>query len=145
MKVFSYPVKYLSIYHMDWHKPSIHYLYVAPPTRMQGILDLTAVSASLSGVHIIQQIMGCEWDDETEKVEGFNQYGYNGEDFLTFDLETETWIAANPQAEIIKQAWDGNKASNVMLKNLLTNIYLDLLKKYFSYGRSFLQRAGRVT
>lgn len=112
---------------------------------MQGMLDLTAVSASLSGVHIIQQIMGCEWDDETEKVEGFNQYGYNGEDFLTFDLETETWIAANPQAEIIKQAWDGNKASNVMLKNLLTNIYLDLLKKYFSYGRSFLQRAGRVT
>ncbi|XP_044028245.1 major histocompatibility complex class I-related gene protein-like, partial [Siniperca chuatsi] len=80
------------------------------------------------------------WDDETEKVDGSNQYGYNGEDFLTFDLETETWIAANPQAEITKQEWDGNKAGNRSWKNFLTNTCPAWLNKYLNYGKSLLQR-----
>ncbi|XP_070777282.1 major histocompatibility complex class I-related gene protein-like [Enoplosus armatus] len=93
-----------------------------------------------AGVHINQQILGCEWDDETKKVDGYKQYGYNGEDFLTFDLETETWIAANPQAEITKQEWDGNKASNGFWKNFLSNVCPVWLKDYVNYGKSLLQR-----
>ncbi|KAI3358183.1 hypothetical protein L3Q82_003184 [Scortum barcoo] len=68
-------------------------------------------------VHISQQFFGCEWDDETDKVDGYNQYGYNGEDFLTFD--PKKWIAANPQAEITKQMWDGNEALNALGANVL--------------------------
>ncbi|XP_071355988.1 major histocompatibility complex class I-related gene protein-like isoform X2 [Trachinotus anak] len=97
-------------------------------------------SNQTGGVYIIQQILGCEWDDKTQKVDGYSHYGYNGEDFLTFDLQTETWIAANPQAEIIKQEWDGNTANNVLWKNLLTNVYRATLKKYLTYASGFLQR-----
>uniref|UniRef100_A0A4W6FMM6 Ig-like domain-containing protein n=1 Tax=Lates calcarifer TaxID=8187 RepID=A0A4W6FMM6_LATCA len=86
---------------------------------------------SLPGVHIIQQILDCEWDDETFEVDGYNQYGYDGEDFLAFDLKTETWIAANPQAKIIKQEWDKNQRL-LFWKYFLTNTYrpsVSLLQK----------------
>ncbi|XP_033492940.2 major histocompatibility complex class I-related protein 1-like [Epinephelus lanceolatus] len=92
------------------------------------------------GVHIHQQISGCDWDDETEKVHGFNKYGYNGEDFLTFAMETETWIAENPQAEMIKQEWDGNKFDIAKKKNFLTSECPAWLKTYLNYEKSFLQR-----
>ncbi|XP_078032138.1 major histocompatibility complex class I-related protein 1-like [Epinephelus lanceolatus] len=97
-------------------------------------------ATAIGGVHVNQQISGCDWDDETEKVHGFNKYGYNGEDFLTLDMETETWIADNPQAEIIKQEWDGNKANNEFWKNFLTNECIAWLKTFWTYGKSLLQR-----
>ncbi|XP_059216016.1 major histocompatibility complex class I-related gene protein-like [Centropristis striata] len=92
------------------------------------------------GVHINQQIAGCEWDDETEKVDGYNLHAYNGEDFISFDMETETWIALNPRAQIIKEEWDKNKDNNVRWKNYLDNICPMWLKKYLKYGQSDLKR-----
>uniref|UniRef100_A0A096MI76 Ig-like domain-containing protein n=1 Tax=Poecilia formosa TaxID=48698 RepID=A0A096MI76_POEFO len=74
----------------------------------------------LSGVHVVQVMYGCEWDDETQKVTGYRQFGYDGEDFLTLNTETNTWIAPQPQA--ICPEW---------------------LKKYVGYGRSSLMRTER--
>ncbi|XP_053722812.1 major histocompatibility complex class I-related gene protein-like isoform X1 [Synchiropus splendidus] len=59
------------------------------------------------GVHIVQWIYGCEWDDdETVKPRGHYQLAYDGEDFLLLDLETQTWVAAKQLAGNIKDPWD---------------------------------------
>uniref|UniRef100_A0A3B4X8G6 Ig-like domain-containing protein n=1 Tax=Seriola lalandi dorsalis TaxID=1841481 RepID=A0A3B4X8G6_SERLL len=96
-------------------------------------------SNQTGGVHIIQQYWGCEWDNETEKLDGFLQYGYNGEDFLTFDRETETWTAANPRAETTKLEWDGDTTRTVLWTNLLAKSCPAWLKKYFIYTNGLLQ------
>ncbi|XP_044027735.1 class I histocompatibility antigen, F10 alpha chain-like isoform X5 [Siniperca chuatsi] len=92
------------------------------------------------GVHIFQNMYGCEWDDETGEVNGFDQYGYDGEDFVAFDLKTETYIAPKPQAVITKHKLDHNKALIAQNKNYLTQECTEWLKKYVDYGRSSLLR-----
>ncbi|XP_045915621.1 class I histocompatibility antigen, F10 alpha chain-like [Micropterus dolomieu] len=91
------------------------------------------------GAHFAQRMVGCEWDDETGEVKGFFQDGYDGEDFIVFDLKTETWIAPKPQAVITKHKWD-NQAVIAQRKNYLTQECVDWLKKYVDYGRSSLLR-----
>ncbi|XP_070841089.1 major histocompatibility complex class I-related gene protein-like [Chaetodon trifascialis] len=95
------------------------------------------------GVHVLQRISGCEWDDETGERNGFNQYGYDGEDFIQFDLTTLTWSALNPQAGTIKLSWDADIDRIEFNKNYLTEIFPEFLKTYLVLGKSSLQRTER--
>ncbi|XP_076735044.1 class I histocompatibility antigen, F10 alpha chain-like [Maylandia zebra] len=95
------------------------------------------------GVHIVQRMYGCEWDEETGEVKGYRQDGYDGEDFISFDLKTETWVAPKQQAVRTKTKWDSNKALITQYKNYLTQICPEWLKKYVNYGRSSLMKTVR--
>uniref|UniRef100_A0A8C6UFL0 Ig-like domain-containing protein n=1 Tax=Neogobius melanostomus TaxID=47308 RepID=A0A8C6UFL0_9GOBI len=92
------------------------------------------------GVHIVQRMYGCEWDDETGEVRGYEQYGFDGEDFIVLDLETETWIAPIQEAFITKLKWEKDKANTAYLKNYFTQECPQWLKKYVGYGKSTLMR-----
>ncbi|XP_036945535.1 major histocompatibility complex class I-related gene protein-like isoform X2 [Acanthopagrus latus] len=92
------------------------------------------------GVHILQRLTGCEWDDETEEILGFNQYGYDGEDFISIDLKREIWIAPKQQAFTTKLKWDADKARMKYNQYYLMVIHPEWLKNYLDYGRSSLLR-----
>ncbi|XP_068584207.1 major histocompatibility complex class I-related gene protein-like [Cebidichthys violaceus] len=92
------------------------------------------------GAHILQRVSGCEWNDETGEVIGFNQYGYDGEDFIALDLQTLTWTAPRQQAFTTKLRWDADKDTSEYSEYYYLHECPDWLKKYLHYGRSFLQR-----
>ncbi|XP_072226100.1 major histocompatibility complex class I-related gene protein-like isoform X2 [Leuresthes tenuis] len=104
------------------------------------IEDLKQRLNRTEGPHILQRMNGCEWDDETGEIKGFNQYGYDGEDFIALDLHTLTWIAPISQAVITKLKWDTEKARLEYNKNYYIYKCPDWLKKYVNYGRGFLRR-----
>ena len=79
---------------------------------------------------------GCEWDDETGEVTGYRQIGYDGEDFISLDLKTETWIAPTPQSVITKLKWDQDKAGLAYLKNVFTQVCPTWLKKHLEFTLS---------
>ncbi|XP_030202535.1 major histocompatibility complex class I-related gene protein-like isoform X3 [Gadus morhua] len=95
------------------------------------------------GAHMFQWMYGCEWDDDDDSTDGYRQFGYDGEDFISFDLKTLTWVAPVRQAVPTKQRWDQNKAELQYIKNYQTKECVDWLKKYLSYGKSTLQRTDR--
>ncbi|KAF3833492.1 hypothetical protein F7725_024696 [Dissostichus mawsoni] len=84
--------------------------------------------------------VGCDWDDETGEVKGFEHHGFDGEDFLILDLETESWIAPKREAVLTKRRWDEDKAFMAQQKNYFTQICPDYLKKHVNNGRSSLMR-----
>uniref|UniRef100_A0A3Q1FXJ8 Ig-like domain-containing protein n=1 Tax=Acanthochromis polyacanthus TaxID=80966 RepID=A0A3Q1FXJ8_9TELE len=94
----------------------------------------------LSGVHIYQRMDGCEWDDETEELRGFERHGYDGEDFLSFDLNTKTWISHTPKADTTKRKRDRHRSQNQYLKYFLTQKCPEQLLKYLDFGGSALLR-----
>ncbi|KAI4894196.1 hypothetical protein NFI96_027670 [Prochilodus magdalenae] len=89
-------------------------------------------------VHTWQNMYGCELDDDGTR-RGYMQYGYDGEDFVSLDLNTVTWTAANTKAVITKQKWE-REAWGVRFKDYLENTCIDWIKKYVGYGRSTLER-----
>uniref|UniRef100_A0A8C5FXK8 Major histocompatibility complex class I-related gene protein-like n=1 Tax=Gadus morhua TaxID=8049 RepID=A0A8C5FXK8_GADMO len=95
------------------------------------------------GAHIFQSMTGCEWDDEDGTTEGYQQHGYDGEDFISLDLKTLTWVAPVHQAFASKLRLDQNTAYNQYLKNYYTKVCVDELKKLVVYGKSTLQRTER--
>ncbi|XP_059899914.1 major histocompatibility complex class I-related gene protein-like isoform X2 [Gadus macrocephalus] len=95
------------------------------------------------GAHMFQFMCGCEWDDEDDSTDGYHQFGYDGEDFIAFDLKTLTWVAPVRQAVTTKLRWDQDRALNQHRKNYLTKECVDWLKRYLAYGKSTLQRTDR--
>ncbi|XP_027010000.2 BOLA class I histocompatibility antigen, alpha chain BL3-7-like [Tachysurus fulvidraco] len=97
-----------------------------------------------TGVHTVQRMVGCELDDDGT-VRGYRQYGYDGEDFLSFDPKTLTWTAAKPQAVITKNRRNTEPGNNNEMKNFLEIDCIDWLKQYVSYGKETLERKVRPT
>ncbi|KAL7839163.1 hypothetical protein SRHO_G00258210 [Serrasalmus rhombeus] len=93
------------------------------------------------GVHTFQWMYGCQQHDDGT-VRRYMQYGYDGEDFLSLDLNTGTWTAANPKAVTTKHKWEVTErgAWANQIKNYLENECIDWLQKYVEYGRSTLER-----
>lgn len=99
----------------------------------------------LSGIHIFQRIHGCEWDSETGEVTAFNQFGYDGQDFISLDSVTMTWVAAKPQALITKHKWDSEIIYLQIKKMFNSHLCPERLKIYLQYLQTFQQKKGRIT
>ncbi|XP_056438669.1 class I histocompatibility antigen, F10 alpha chain-like [Gadus chalcogrammus] len=95
------------------------------------------------GIHMFQLMYGCEWDDEDDSTDGYRQFGYDGEDFISWDMKTMTWVAAVPQAVPTTQRWNENKARLQYRKNYITKECVGGLKTLLFYGKSTLQRTER--
>uniref|UniRef100_A0A3P8REM0 Ig-like domain-containing protein n=2 Tax=Astatotilapia calliptera TaxID=8154 RepID=A0A3P8REM0_ASTCA len=122
---------------LDWYK---HKCFEDQPNFFRELISSLKQQFNQSeGVHILQRIDGCEWDETTGEVIGMTQYHYNGEDFLEFNLETLTWIALKPEADVTKLKWDTDQLGIKHRENDLTKICPEYLKLYVEYEKSFPQ------
>ncbi|KAJ8267382.1 hypothetical protein COCON_G00125540 [Conger conger] len=92
------------------------------------------------GVHTVQYMYGCEWDDETGATGVFDQYGYDGEDFIILDTETWSYIAPVQEGFLSAGIWNHHRDVLEYNKHYLTQECVEWLKKYVGYGKSTLER-----
>ncbi|NXW65246.1 HA1F protein, partial [Eurystomus gularis] len=91
------------------------------------------------GAHIIQRMAGCDLLEDGS-TRGYYHYACDGRDFLAFDKDTMTFIAADEAAQITKRKWEEDGTAAEYWKNYLENTCIESLKKYVSYGRALLER-----
>ncbi|XP_015681189.2 major histocompatibility complex class I-related gene protein-like [Protobothrops mucrosquamatus] len=105
-------------------------------------------SVQNEGLHTWQAILGCELREDGSQ-EGYFHYGYDGMDFISFDKESLRWVAAQPQAEKIKEKWEDDPRWSQGNKVYLEENCTEWLQRYLSYGKKALQRSehpvGKVT
>ncbi|MBN3305254.1 HMR1 protein, partial [Amia calva] len=92
-----------------------------------------------AGVHTLQWMYGCDWDEKNNRTDGFEQWGYDGRYFISFDLRSQSWIAPVPQAFLIKLKWQANKAQNEYKQKYYTQDCIKSLWTYVDYGRNLLE------
>ncbi|XP_058022378.1 H-2 class I histocompatibility antigen, Q9 alpha chain-like isoform X2 [Ahaetulla prasina] len=91
------------------------------------------------GLHTWQRMYGCELQRDGSKG-GFNQLGYEGRTFISFDKETLTWVASEPQAQMTQRKWNALPRMTQRNKIYLKEICIEWLEKYLSYGKEMLLR-----
>ncbi|XP_067281156.1 E3 SUMO-protein ligase ZBED1-like [Pseudorasbora parva] len=95
--------------HRDWF---IH--------QIRTLSDCT--DSQCSELHVLQRIIGCELEklpDGSVNLTVFDEYGFDGEDLISFNSDTEQWIDKSPKAKRTKEEWDRQTGRNQFLKHFL--------------------------
>ncbi|NXY64912.1 HA1F protein, partial [Callaeas wilsoni] len=90
------------------------------------------------GLHTIQWVYGCDLLSNGS-VHGSDRQGYDGQDFLSFELGSGSFVAADSAAQIIKRRWEHEGTYPEYLINYLENTCLEELQKFVGYGWKALE------
>ncbi|KAL3984322.1 major histocompatibility complex class I-related gene protein-like [Oreochromis aureus] len=121
---------------LEWHNEQC--FKILPNFFRDRILSLKQQFNQSGGVHILQKIAGCEWDENTDQVSGVLRFGFNGEDFIELDAKKKTWIPLI--SEVTPERWDAGRSTINLYEELITKSCLEWLKKSWDYGKSLLQK-----
>uniref|UniRef100_A0A8C9SA63 Ig-like domain-containing protein n=1 Tax=Scleropages formosus TaxID=113540 RepID=A0A8C9SA63_SCLFO len=97
-----------------------------------------------SDVHALQCRIGCRGvhqpDGSLRFLGSTYSYGYDGEDFLSFDDSNSQWIASVPAALPSKRKRDKFQILNQYTKGYLQKECMDCLSKFMYYGEADLRK-----
>ncbi|XP_074386074.1 class I histocompatibility antigen, F10 alpha chain-like isoform X1 [Zonotrichia albicollis] len=91
------------------------------------------------GLHTRLRVSGCELLSDGS-IRGSHQDGYDGRDFISFDLESGRLVAADSSAEITRRLWEQDGTVAEYWMNYLKHICPEWLQKYIRYGQKELER-----
>ncbi|KAI2647340.1 H-2 class I histocompatibility antigen, Q10 alpha chain [Labeo rohita] len=91
---------------------------------------------SESDVHVLQWRHGCEVEQQGDEVKfskGISEYGFDGQNFLSFDDKQSQWVALVDAALPTKRKWDNVPILNQYTKGYLEKECVDWLNKFREY------------
>ncbi|XP_027765579.1 class I histocompatibility antigen, F10 alpha chain-like, partial [Empidonax traillii] len=91
------------------------------------------------GLHTWQWLSGCDLLSDGS-VRGSFRDGYDGRDFISLELGSRSFVAADGAAQITKRKWESDGIEVERWTHYLGSICLEWLQKYVGYGREVLER-----
>ncbi|XP_074873747.1 class I histocompatibility antigen, F10 alpha chain-like [Carettochelys insculpta] len=92
------------------------------------------------GIHTDQVHVGCALRSQVP-VDPRYQYAYDGRDFISFDNQTGTWVAAAQPAVLQKQSWEvEGKVFTQLVQQYLEHECLWTLQRLVQQGRDVLEQ-----
>ncbi|XP_059424992.1 major histocompatibility complex class I-related gene protein-like [Carassius carassius] len=110
-------------------------------------INITVIMQQFSqsyGVHTYQRMYGCGWEDKTGYSQGFDQYGYDGEDFISLDLKALRYVTAVPQGLITTEKWNNDTAHLKLLNQYYQHECVYWLKHFLMLRKVDLERRAPV-
>ncbi|XP_027766471.1 class I histocompatibility antigen, F10 alpha chain-like [Empidonax traillii] len=93
------------------------------------------------GLHTLQRLYGCDLLSDGS-VRGSRRDGLDGRDFISFELGSRSFVAADGAAQITKRKWESDGTVVDYFTNYLGNTCPEELRKFIGYGREVLERKG---
>ncbi|XP_078075264.1 RT1 class I histocompatibility antigen, AA alpha chain-like [Mustelus asterias] len=90
------------------------------------------------GTHTYQLMYGCEMRDDGS-TGGFEQFGWDGKDYVNFDKDHMVWVTRVNWGEVSKNKWDQAPGFNKHVKRYLEQECIESLKKYLKDGEQELR------
>lgn len=84
---------------------------------------------------------GCSWDSETDESDGFDMYGYDGEDFITLELKNKRYTTPLPQVIPIAEKWT-RKLQDEIIPHYLRYECSFFLKYFLNLANGTLNKTG---
>uniref|UniRef100_F6VIK5 Ig-like domain-containing protein n=1 Tax=Callithrix jacchus TaxID=9483 RepID=F6VIK5_CALJA len=93
-----------------------------------------------AGSHTIQLMYGCDVGPDGRLLRGYNQFAYDGKDYIALNEDLRSWTAADVAAQITQRKWE---AANVAeeWRAYLEGTCVEGLRRYLKNGKETLQRA----
>ncbi|KAF6081672.1 hypothetical protein HJG60_008713 [Phyllostomus discolor] len=90
------------------------------------------------GIHSAQRMFGCDIQDNLSS--SFWHFGFDGQDHVSLDLETLSWVSAEPVAIQTKRVLDSERCYAEYDKAYLESLCLTSLRRYLELGSQILTR-----
>ncbi|XP_064496426.1 class I histocompatibility antigen, F10 alpha chain-like isoform X3 [Pseudopipra pipra] len=91
------------------------------------------------GLHTQQWVSGCDLLSDGS-VRGSYRDGFDGRDFISFELGSRSFVAADGSAQPTKRKWEHDGIVAERLTHYLENSCPEWLRKFVGYGREALER-----
>lgn len=105
-------------------------------------MQTAAFSPTCTGMHSTQRMFGCEIREDG-RTSSFWQFGFDGQDHVSLDLETLSWVSAKPAAVRTKRWWETERCYAEYDKAYLEGLCLISLHRYLELGGQSLTRKGK--
>lgn len=87
------------------------------------------------GLHTLQRRIGCEVE-AVMNVKAFDEYRFDGEDFIAFNSDTMQWMEKNPKAKETKMRWNNQRVRRLIIQSYLRTCmnWISTFNKSLSYA-----------
>nr|AST23099.1 MHC class I antigen [Macaca fascicularis] len=95
---------------------------------------------SEAGSHTFQTMYGCDLGPDGRLLRGYDQYAYDGRDYIALNEDLRSWTAGDMAAQNTQRKWEAAGVAE-QHRAYLEGECLEWLRRYLENGKETLQRA----
>ncbi|XP_074254437.1 saoe class I histocompatibility antigen, A alpha chain-like isoform X1 [Saimiri boliviensis] len=95
---------------------------------------------SEAGSHTYQRMYGCDLGPDGRLLRGYEQFAYDGKDYIALNEDLRSWTAADTAAQITQRKWEAASEAERM-RAYLEGECVEWLRRHLENGKETLQRA----
>ncbi|XP_069930394.1 HLA class I histocompatibility antigen, B alpha chain isoform X3 [Oryctolagus cuniculus] len=97
---------------------------------------------SEAGSHTYQSMCGCHLGPDGRLLRGYEQFAYDGADYITLNEDLRSWTAAHTAAQITQRQWEACGQAELR-RSYLEGECVEWLRRYLEMGKETLQSPER--